>query len=325
MVKCDRHTQTSPCGANSESNQAEVRPWRKILYERQDHPDNYVDHTFLSSLVKNANLGSPRFLDLVRDTAVVTQRLSIVVLFLVVFIRTYEAGNSTTVVYVLFGGTVFFLLLGLAALLVFYQHTLSVPITRTQLMKHFTQSFKRLCLFGGALLALAPVLKTLTLSYSSDTIWLLSFILCITHLVCHDYNYLQWRGSPIVLTNFQGTVSLNAAIFASVLLASRLASSLHVFGFIFFSFCIFAGFPFLAYHLRWYSFRCHLASTVVLFLVSLAALTSMSTLCGQLYLLTVVLVTLTGSLGLKAAQRYKNHLEGPWDYDTGGELDAENF
>jgi phosphatidylinositol glycan class C protein len=31
-------------------------PWRKLLYVKQDYPDNYVDDTFLDALQKNGNL-----------------------------------------------------------------------------------------------------------------------------------------------------------------------------------------------------------------------------------------------------------------------------
>lgn len=29
------------------------KPWQKILYERQPYPDDYVDETFLDSLIQN--------------------------------------------------------------------------------------------------------------------------------------------------------------------------------------------------------------------------------------------------------------------------------
>ena len=31
------------------------KPWKKILYEEQDYPDNYVDESFLDELKKNGN------------------------------------------------------------------------------------------------------------------------------------------------------------------------------------------------------------------------------------------------------------------------------
>ena len=34
---------------------AKKKCWRKILYEEQDYPDNYVDESFLDELKKNGN------------------------------------------------------------------------------------------------------------------------------------------------------------------------------------------------------------------------------------------------------------------------------
>jgi phosphatidylinositol glycan class C protein len=31
----------------------ERKPWRKVLYEEQDYPDNYVDKSFLEEMKKN--------------------------------------------------------------------------------------------------------------------------------------------------------------------------------------------------------------------------------------------------------------------------------
>lgn len=32
---------------------AERKAWRKVLYESQDYPDNYVDKSFLDEMKKN--------------------------------------------------------------------------------------------------------------------------------------------------------------------------------------------------------------------------------------------------------------------------------
>jgi biotin transporter BioY len=66
-------------------------------------------------------------------------------------------------------------------------------------------------------------------------------------LICYYYYYYS----------FQGTISLNAGIFASLLLASRLGSNLAVFAFLLFAFEVFAGFPILAHHIRVCYFMCH--------------------------------------------------------------------
>ena len=36
------------------------KPWKKILYEEQDYPDNYVDGSFLDELRKNGNIQKDR-------------------------------------------------------------------------------------------------------------------------------------------------------------------------------------------------------------------------------------------------------------------------
>jgi hypothetical protein len=60
-----------------------------------------------------------------------------------------------------------------------------------QFIEHSITSLRRLLLFTGTLLGLSPVLKTLTLAYSSDTIWALTFIFCAVHLVMHDYSFIN--------------------------------------------------------------------------------------------------------------------------------------
>ena len=49
------------CGTQHTCIKEKKPPWRRILWERQPYADNYVDQSFLSSLVTNANLRKPRF------------------------------------------------------------------------------------------------------------------------------------------------------------------------------------------------------------------------------------------------------------------------
>ncbi len=100
-------------------------------------------------------------------------------------------------------------------------------------------------LFVGTLQIAAPVLRTLTESYSDDTICSLSALLFFVHLFLQDYSYLNNQKSI-----FEGTVSLNAAIFASLLMASRLQSNEHVFSLTFFAFELFGYFPMARHNLK---------------------------------------------------------------------------
>lgn len=124
--------------------------------------------------------------------------------------------------------------------------------------------------FDAALLAVllrfsAAVLQSLTASYSSDTVQTLSFIGMLIHLIFCDYSYANGRDSTFAKSQvdgdsarlqmptsfwtsarppFQGgTVSLNAAFFATTLLVSRLRSGQSVYAFVSLSVVLFSFYP----------------------------------------------------------------------------------
>jgi hypothetical protein len=97
---------------------------------------------------------------------------------------------------------------------VWYDHHTHPPYFPPALLP----TLRWLGLFGAFLRVLSPVLRTLIVSWSDDTIYALTVILSASHVIFHDYS---WRSDPSVTPLFRGTVSLNAAMFAAVLLASR--------------------------------------------------------------------------------------------------------
>ncbi len=162
-------------------------------------------------------------------------------------------------------------------------------------------SLKSMTLLVGALMALSPVLATLTFSISSDTICALAILLLITHLVFHDYGYFisgsssssssssthpsssspppsfvspsspkqstAREGGLRSTRRFNAPISLNAAIFVAVLLSSRLPSSYHVFVLLFFAIELFAVTPSLRFQLHvclsFHPFRIFLSLVVI--------------------------------------------------------------
>ncbi|KAJ8039176.1 Phosphatidylinositol N-acetylglucosaminyltransferase subunit C [Holothuria leucospilota] len=60
--------------------------WRKVLYLDQGVPDNYVDSTFLDELQKNVYIRTYEYWNVVKETGVVTQQLSSICIFVVMFI-----------------------------------------------------------------------------------------------------------------------------------------------------------------------------------------------------------------------------------------------
>ena len=99
---------------------------------------------------------------------------------------------------------------------------------------------------------LSAVLKTLTASYSSDTVHALAILGLFLHLLACDYSYANGFSNLDDETIFDtktrpafkgGTVSLTAVFFATTLLASRLESNATVYIFICSSMTLFALFP----------------------------------------------------------------------------------
>lgn len=113
----------------------------------------------------------------------------------------------------------------------------------------------------AALLALllrwmAGVLQSLTASYSSDTVEALSLAGMTVHLLFCDYSYANGRGSAATRTSapttsnretrppFLGGIhSLNAALFSTTLLVSRLPDSLSAYLFLALAILVFAHYP----------------------------------------------------------------------------------
>jgi len=165
-----------------------------------------------------------------------------------------------------------------------------------------------------ALLGLSPILKSLTKSTASDSIWAISFWLMCINVVFFDYG----RG---VGANFPASLSTNAALMASTVLASRLESTRHVFSLTLFSIEVFGLFPVFRRYLRAFSWRGHLALTWGLVMGAgggVAVVVSdggwksavIGVVLGQV--ITAVAMGLC-SWWLIGLQRYKNEIYGPWD------------
>jgi phosphatidylinositol glycan class C protein len=106
--------------------------------------------------------------------------------------------------------------------------------------------------------------------YASFVFAALSLLCSILHIVLFDYD-VMCATHP----KFSGTVSLNAAIFSSVLLASRLPAALHVFAFVCFAFEIFAGLPIVLALVRRASAPLHFAATAALCVLAARALAAL--------------------------------------------------
>lgn len=177
-------------------------------------------------------------------------------------------------------------------------------------------TIKSAVLIYSTLLGLSPILKSLTRSTSSDSIWAMSFWLLAINIFFFDYStdIDPRKAAPVA------SLSTNAALMASTVLASRLPSTGQVFSLTLFSIEVFGLFPVFRRYARQRSWRYHVVLTVLLVLgagggVGVILGSGWKTgLAGMLVGCLVAALAMGGcSWWLIGLQKYKNEIYGPWD------------
>lgn len=181
------------------------------------------------------------------------------------------------------------------------------------------------------LLGLSPILKSLTLSTSPDSIWAMSFLLFTINIFFFDYGTPAPSSSINAANkNIPASLSTNAALMASTVLASRLPSTGQVFSLTLFSIEVFGLFPVFRRYARQRSWRGHVALTSLLVCgagggVGLIlghggdgdGILDFPYIAGLTGLSVGILVTALAMGGcswwLIGLQKYKNEIHGPWD------------
>jgi phosphatidylinositol glycan class C protein len=180
-------------------------------------------------------------------------------------------------------------------------------------------TIKSALLIWSTLLGLSPILRSLTESTSSDSIWAISFWLLAINIFFFDY-------SGGVGAKFPASLSTNAALMASTVLASRLPSTGQVFSLTLFSIEVFGLFPVFRRHIRHRSWRYHVLQTTILVLGAGLGVGMVlgddkdgtwpwkSGIVGMIFALVIAALATGGcSWWLIGLQKYKNEIRGPWD------------
>ncbi|KAL2138292.1 hypothetical protein VTI28DRAFT_7011 [Corynascus sepedonium] len=180
-------------------------------------------------------------------------------------------------------------------------------------------TIKSAILIYFTLLGLSPILKSLTRSTSSDSIWAMSFWLLAINVFFFDYS-----GSSSSKRMPVASLSTNAALMASTVLASRLPSTGQVFSLTLFSIEVFGLFPVFRQHARHRSWRYHVALTVLLVLGAGGGVGMIlgdergwpwkKGVLGMVVGCLIAALAMGGcSWWLIGLQKYKNEIYGPWD------------
>lgn len=319
------------------------RPWKKLLWVKQSYPDNYTDEeTFLDHLQRNPRLQPYEFWTLVADSTIIVQHVCSVIIFVCYFTAIFQERVSPNAVvgWASFGTVAGWVLRdywhstptndspedavydGTAAPLQdpAAEESTTPPCEAdsnsflSSRMRERLTTAKSAILIYFSLLGLSPILKSLTRSTSSDSIWAFSSWLLCLNVFTFDYG-----AGPE--SKFPASLSTNAALMASTVLASRLPTTTHVFSLTLFSIEVFGLFPVFRRHLRRNSWTLHLWLTIFLVVFASGGLSMVISGGGWGYaVLGVVLGGLATSVSmgmtswwLIGLQRFKNEIHGPWD------------
>ncbi|XP_070531958.1 phosphatidylinositol N-acetylglucosaminyltransferase subunit C-like isoform X2 [Ptychodera flava] len=250
----------------------ERQKWKKVLYDNQGKPDNYVDESFLDEMKKNVNTRTYELWNVIGESGLVSQQLS--------------SCCATVLGYIIYD-------------------VIDGGHGRQQCGRTRLDDLKSVCLFLTAAVGLSPILKTLTDSISTDTIYAMTVFMFLGNLLFYDY-----RTTGAITSN---ALSLNAAIFASVCLASRLPTTWHTLTTVTLAMQVFALWPVLRRKFKSNVSCSQPAMTWLLATVAMVALFTVSRVGAILFLLLHMAITFLFPFWLIKLQPYKNNIHGPWD------------
>ncbi|KAK0558092.1 glycosylphosphatidylinositol anchor biosynthesis [Tilletia horrida] len=265
----------------------EPQKWERLLWKKQPFPDNYVPPTFLDKLETNSTVVLPSYPTLIIWSLPITQQVASILIFVSAFAHLLRGqvsalelalGSSASM---LSGWLLFEVLIPEHH----HPHRVFGPTSKTttarERIRRAANTIVSLLLLSLALLALSPVLRTLTDATTSDSIWALSAFLFALNAALADYSSggrSRWVSEVSSFSHPAGrkrstsvsapsredhgltggvqsgglasALSLNAAICAAVVLASRLPSDLDVFALMLCAVHLFAILPLASVRLR---------------------------------------------------------------------------
>ena len=275
------------------------RQWKRVLYEKQHYEDNYVDPTKFFDQLNLLNEGSerPTFKALFLNASVIAQEFAVISIFLTVYKYIVAADYGA------------FLWLTIVDILLLLTGCCLHYILEDGHMQ-WTYSTSQVALFGICLRIAAPILQTLTSSFSNDTLHALAITFSAIHLVLYDYAYVNNARSSI---NGTGTLSLNAAMFTAIILASRLHDIEVVVAFLLLAVIAFSLFPATARLIKRKSLNMHLALTIFEWAMATTMLYTLDKTLFVVFEILMVILWLLAPYVYHQMYIYKRALRGPWD------------
>lgn len=261
--------------------------WQKTLYENYGLPDNYTDSSFLEQLRKNVKPNNVTLSEAISLGASISIQLSIVVLFVIIFIWLNNEWTTPNVIAI--SG-------GIVTVVGYFIYNVKVPERPVKL----TKDLWTVLIFLTFGYVLSPILKTLTETISTDTIHAMTILMFLTHLIFSKYGTSQ--------ISLSDSLSITSSIFGSLMLASRLASPLHAFSLLTVSVQCFVLLPYLLS--QW---KNKIVVSTTLTIGTIYLLLFISQTFSYVFIIAVIFIHFICPLWYVRCQKYKDNIYGPWD------------
>lgn len=275
------------------------KPWRKNLYENNGYPDNYTDSSFLEELKTNINIQEICFREAFLGAGLITQQFSVVVNFVVLYIYLYNFWIQPETLFVQ------------SSLITVNIYLLQrIILSKGSTLAMLAKDIKTCIIFLAFGYFLSPILKTLTETISTDTIYTTTTFMMGIHLIFFDYNESNAINSS--------SLSFNAAIFGSICLASRLPTPFHAFVLLTLAVECFVLLPIFLEKLEWPLLK--LFGMLTFGFISLLSISIEITLY---FAAAIIFLTLLCPILFLKWQKHKDNIYGPWDEAIVNEIDLE--
>ena len=326
----------------------DTRAWRKILYENQPYSDNHLDNKrFLDGLHYNYKPQTKPFLLYFINSTMIIQQFTIVVMFFIIYKLLLMNKLSSIGLFIF---NIISALLGIS--INYYIEDKTKYQKYNNIYEYIIPRIRSLFIFIVCLRTSAPILKILTSSFSDDTVYAIVLTLATAHLVFFDYSFYNISSadnintinltsssstiSSILLINNSnnntnaststntsnnnisfsgGILSLNASLFASIVLISRLQDMSAIIAFCILSILFFFMLPRLVQAIKRKSIYIHILFTIIKYcIVSYFLMEFISITLFVVYQVIIILLLFFSTVWLRVMEsRRRPVLDELWE------------
>ncbi|GMT03110.1 hypothetical protein PENTCL1PPCAC_30398 [Pristionchus entomophagus] len=275
-----------------------VPEWEKVLWRRQPFPDNYSggEERFLKDLRKNVSVVLYTWPDAFRACIHILVHLNIIVLSFLLFETIYYHSWSST------PSSIISSILVMATYLYYICSLRDRNLPSINIVDHC----HTMLTIGAVGYALIPIIRSLTTTISTDTIYAMAFGSGIISCLAHDYGL----ATPLV----SRPLSLSTGLSSSVLLISRLQEDSSAFFYLCVSFILHAYIAPVRNRLNEAYPNAMLVLAAILAALSTVVVSWMSDVAlAAWWALCQLLIGLAVPSYLMLLQRGKRTIHGPWD------------